>query len=113
MPKLLNIMIDSEQPMFTKTIPLILFVTVFSACSSTPVSIMKTTEASEEKKPKEQPPKESETVWKCKISNGAGRIFQAIDESHDQSEAKARHQCEIYSKTCTFLSCTPISENEE
>ena len=113
MPKLLNIMIDSELPMFIKAIPLIVFVTVFSACSSAPVAITKMTESPEVKKPKEQPPKESETVWKCKISNGAGRVFQAIDESHDQSEAKARHQCEIYSKNCVFLSCTPISENEE
>ncbi len=92
---------------------MILLITTLSSCASAPVAMTKITESSEEKKPKEQPPKESETVWKCKISNGAGRIFQAIDESHDQSEAKARHQCEIYSKNCIFLSCTPISENEE
>ena len=61
----------------------------------------------------EKPKKKPEEVWKCKISNGAGRIFNATDESRDTSEAKARHQCGIFSRTCILLDCSLTTAEED
>lgn len=66
-----------------------------------------------EPSPSPTPEKKPEEVYRCKISNGAGRIFTAIDESRDRSEAKARHQCEIFSRTCILLDCLKTESDGE
>ncbi len=68
----------------------------------------------EAKKPPENPPKkkEPEMVWRCKISNGAGRVFKGIDESRVKAEGKARRECGLFSRNCSLLDCSP-QESED
>jgi len=88
-----------------------------SACSSfgtdPSYSPEKKSEAITEPSPSPTPPKKPEELYRCKISNGAGRTFTVSDESRDRSEAKARHQCEIFSRTCILLDCVKVEEDGE
>jgi hypothetical protein len=97
--------------MITKKILLPLFAITLSACSS-PGIPSNNAESTEEKTPQELPLKKSETYSRCKISNGAGRIFHATDESRDIAEAKARHECQIYSRHCQLLDCSLTTEED-
>lgn len=73
----------------------------------------KSSDASESKPPKGQPPKKPQFYVRCKISNGAGRVFHATDADRDLSEAKARHECEIYSRNCILLDCDSTTEEDD
>ena len=53
------------------------------------------------------PKKEPDDRWICKVSNGAGRIFVAEADSSFEAQIKAKHECEIYSRRCSYLSCDP------
>ena len=43
--------------------------------------------------------------WRCKILNGEGRVFEAADDVAQVAERKARVQCEVSYRRCTFLDC--------
>ncbi len=68
---------------------------------------MKTVAESESEQNKEKKEKPPEPQTRCSISNGAGRVFYATDESRDAAETIARHECEIYSRNCVLLDCSP------
>ncbi len=63
--------------------------------------------------PPPPPPKTPELFSRCGISNGEGRIFYATDSSQDIAEAKARRECEMYSRHCVLLDCNSTTEFDE
>jgi hypothetical protein len=61
--------------------------------------------------PTPTPEKKKLLRWRCKILNGEGRVFEAIDDNSETAESRARSQCETSYRHCTFLDCsTFISE---
>ena len=93
--------------LFPVALLIILSTVALSACSS-PAQYFsdkkKPVESEPAPTPKPTPPKKPDVV-RCKISNGEGRVFEGVDLDRDESEAKARHECEIFSRHCTLLDC--------
>jgi hypothetical protein len=81
--------------------------TAFSSCATKPADPLaaQILPSPSPPKPPPEPPKEAEVIWRCKISNGEGRIFTGATDTRFSSENKARHECELFSRHCFLLGC--------
>lgn len=83
----------------------------FSACSSGQFNKNGgLTDATPTPTPTPTPPKPE--YWKCKVSNGAGRVFARTDEDRDIAEQKARYECGATYRNCILLMCDKTDEEE-
>jgi hypothetical protein len=61
--------------------------------------------------PPPEPPKPD--FIRCRVSNGAGRVFQVTHEDAYLAESNARRECLRTARSCVLLGCHPTKEKPQ